>query len=109
MITAPRPPSVRSMGTDFGDPLNALLRPPAGESESEKQLRLQREEEAKRISDSIDEELRQEERRFRKRKEDVKVSDCTPLVSCRHIAVRILCIGRPIRLLKSLPLRSLSI
>ena len=53
-------------------------RPPAGESESEKQLRLQREAEAKRISDSIDEELRQEERRFKKRKEDIKVSQLCP-------------------------------
>ena len=71
--TAPRPPSVRSMTTDSGDPISALLRPPPGETESARQLRLQREAEAKRISDRIDEELRLEEKRFRKRKEDVKV------------------------------------
>ena len=68
-----RPPSVRSVGTDYGDPISALLRPPPGESDHERQLRLQREAEAKRISDSIDEELKAEEKRFKKRKEDVKV------------------------------------
>ena len=75
MISTPsaRPPSVRSVGTDYGDPISALLRPPPGENEHERQLRLQREAEAKRISDSIDEELKAEEKRFRKRKEDVKV------------------------------------
>ncbi|EKM58246.1 uncharacterized protein PHACADRAFT_252432 [Phanerochaete carnosa HHB-10118-sp] len=73
MISTPRPPSVRSLGTDYGDPIAAILRPPAGETESERQLRLQREAEAKRISDAIDEELRAEERRFRKRKEDVRL------------------------------------
>jgi guanine nucleotide-binding protein alpha-1 subunit len=78
MITTPRPPSVRSLGIDFSDPFNAILRPPEGESDSDRQLRLQREAEAKRISDSIDEELRQEERRFRKRKEDVKVCVQSP-------------------------------
>lgn len=75
MISTPsaRPPSVRSVGTDYGDPISALLRPPPGENDHERQLRLQREAEAKRISDSIDEELKAEEKRFRKRKEDVKV------------------------------------
>lgn len=73
MISAPRPPSVRSIGTDYGDPISAILRPPVGESERDRQLRLQREAEAKRISDAIDEELRAEEKRYRKRKEDVRL------------------------------------
>ncbi|GJE88602.1 guanine nucleotide-binding protein subunit alpha [Phanerochaete sordida] len=73
MISAPRPPSVRSIGTDYGDPITAVLRPPVGETENERQLRLQREAEAKRISDAIDEELRAEEKRYRKRKEDVRL------------------------------------
>ena len=73
MITAPRPPSVRSMGPDYGDPITVLMRPPAGESDSDKQLRLQREAEAKRISDSIDEDLRAERERMRKSKQDIRV------------------------------------
>ena len=67
MISTPsaRPPSVRSVGTDYGDPISALLRPPPGESDHERQLRLQREAEAKRISDSIDEELKAEDKTSR--------------------------------------------
>lgn len=60
--------------TDLGDPLAAILRPPVGENEYERQLRIQRESEAKRISDTIDDELKKDEKRWRKRKEDVKVS-----------------------------------
>ena len=60
--------------TDLGDPLTAVLRPPVGENEYERQLRMQREAEAKRISDTIDDELKKDEKRWKKRKEDVKVS-----------------------------------
>ena len=67
-----RTPSIAS--TDLGDPLAAILRPPSGESDDERQLRMEREAEAKRISDAIDDELKKDERKWRKRKEDVKVS-----------------------------------
>ena len=66
-----RTPSIQS--TDLGDPLAAILRPPAGESDGERQLRMEREAEAKRVSDAIDDELKKDERKWRKKKEDVKV------------------------------------
>ena len=59
--------------TDLGDPLAAILRPPPGESDYERQLRLQIALEAKQVSDTIDDELKKDEKRWRKRKEDVKV------------------------------------
>ncbi|GBE88344.1 Guanine nucleotide-binding protein alpha-4 subunit [Sparassis crispa] len=74
MITASRPPSVHSMATtESGDPLAILLRPPATESDVDRAARLMREAEAKRISDSIDEELKQERERYKKSKQDVKL------------------------------------
>lgn len=72
MITT-RPPSVHSIATEYGDPIAAILRPPPGESDGDRKLRLQREAEAKRVSDSIDEKIRMDEKLFRKHKEDVKV------------------------------------
>lgn len=73
MIRTSRPPSVHSTNTEHGDPFSAHLRPPPGETEHDRQLRLQQEAEAKRISDSIDEELKQDAKRLQKRKQDVKV------------------------------------
>lgn len=58
---------------DGGDPLAAIIRPPSSESDEERQLRLQREAEAKKISDRIDEEISQDEKRFKKQKQDIKV------------------------------------
>jgi guanine nucleotide-binding protein alpha-1 subunit len=51
-----------------GDPFDALLRPPLDESEEEKNIRLAQEAEARRISQAIDESIRQERVRQRKRK-----------------------------------------
>lgn len=73
MISTSRPPSINSVGAD-GDPFSALLRPPASETEHERVARLQREADAKRISDSIDEELKAERERLRKSKQDIRVS-----------------------------------
>ncbi|CCM03094.1 uncharacterized protein FIBRA_05214 [Fibroporia radiculosa] len=73
MIRTSRPPSVHSTTTDSGDPFSAILRPPASESERDKLTRIQREADAKRISDSIDEEIRADEKRYRKNKQDVKL------------------------------------
>ncbi|KZT02620.1 G-protein alpha subunit [Laetiporus sulphureus 93-53] len=73
MIRTSRPPSVHSTATDLGDPLSAILRPPPTETDRDRLLRLQREEEAKRISDSIDEEIRLDRERYKKSKEDVKL------------------------------------
>ena len=46
-----RTPSIAS--TDLGDPLAAILRPPSGESDDERQLRMEREAEAKRILENV--------------------------------------------------------
>ncbi|KAH9949987.1 G-protein alpha subunit [Amylocystis lapponica] len=73
MIRTSRPPSVHSTTTESGDPLALLMRPPSMETEPERQLRLQREAEAKRISDSIDEEIKQDRERYKKSKQDVKL------------------------------------
>ncbi|OJT15553.1 Guanine nucleotide-binding protein alpha-4 subunit [Trametes pubescens] len=72
MMTASRPPSVNSMGAD-GDPFSALLRPPASETDHERISRLQREADAKRISDSIDEEIKADRERLRKSRQDIRL------------------------------------
>lgn len=55
------------------DPLAIALMPPSDETESERVIRLQREAEAKKKSDKIDEEIKQERQRLAKAKGDVKV------------------------------------
>ncbi|KAI0956111.1 hypothetical protein AcV7_006604 [Taiwanofungus camphoratus] len=73
MIRTSRPPSVHSTNTESADPLAAILRPPATETDRDRLSRLQREAEAKRISDSIDEEIRLDRERYKKNKQDVKL------------------------------------
>ena len=73
MLTASRPPSVHSTNTE-GDPFSQLLRPPASETEHERVARLQREADAKRVSDRIDEDIKAERERLRKSKQDIRVS-----------------------------------
>ncbi|OBZ72033.1 hypothetical protein A0H81_07747 [Grifola frondosa] len=72
MITTSRPPSVHSTTTE-SDPFSAFLRPPASESERERIERVQRETDAKRVSDSIDEELKLDRERYKKSKQDIRV------------------------------------
>ncbi|RPD61189.1 G-protein alpha subunit [Lentinus tigrinus ALCF2SS1-7] len=72
MITTSRPPSAHSSNTD-ADPFSVLLRPPASETEHERVARLQREADAKRISDSIDEEIKADRERMRKSKQDIRL------------------------------------
>ncbi|KAF8888976.1 guanine nucleotide binding protein, alpha subunit [Mucidula mucida] len=55
------------------DPLAEALRPPSYETEAERYARLQAEAEAKRISEQIDEDLRQERERIRRKRADVKL------------------------------------
>jgi guanine nucleotide-binding protein subunit alpha len=64
------------------DPFSQVLRPPAYETEGEKHARLEREMEAKRVSDLIDEEIRRDRERLRRSKEDVKVLFAS---LCSHI------------------------
>jgi guanine nucleotide-binding protein alpha-1 subunit len=57
---------------DDNDPLTLALRPPPDEPEDARQLRIQREQEAKRVSMIIDEQIRQE-RLTNKHKKIVRV------------------------------------
>ena len=65
----------RRSSSDF-DPLSFALRPPLGETDEQRALRLQRETEERLISDAIDEELRVErenQKRKRGSQSDVKL------------------------------------
>lgn len=64
-----RSPSIYSQD----DPISAAMKPPSTETDIERNLRLQYEAEAKRVSEQIDEDLREERERLKKRKGDVKV------------------------------------
>ncbi|KAI0300843.1 G-protein alpha subunit [Russula brevipes] len=69
MLHARRPPSVYSQE----DPLTFAIRPPDAESELERRARLQREADAKRISDVIDEQLKIDKRNYERSKQDVRL------------------------------------
>lgn len=59
-------------GSSNRDPLDDVLRPPIDETEEERSIRLQAEEQAKRVSDAIDEAIRQE-RQAAKKKDVVRL------------------------------------
>lgn len=50
------------------DPLDEVLRPPPNETPQEKEIRLAREEDAKRVSEAIDETIKAERQVMKKRK-----------------------------------------
>ncbi|TDL24443.1 G-alpha-domain-containing protein [Rickenella mellea] len=54
------------------DPFDEVLRPPTDESPTQRAMRIQREDDARRVSDAIDESLKQEQRQ-KKRKKPVKL------------------------------------
>ncbi|KZT24145.1 G-alpha-domain-containing protein [Neolentinus lepideus HHB14362 ss-1] len=60
-------PSIRAVGNS-DDPFEAILRPPPGETAEQKAERIRREEEAKRVSQAIDESLKQERIERKKRR-----------------------------------------
>ncbi|KAI6155201.1 guanine nucleotide binding protein, alpha subunit [Pisolithus tinctorius] len=64
-----RTSSIRSQD----DPLSLALLPPLTESESDRQARLRREAEARRISEQIDEELKVDRRKWERSRDDVKL------------------------------------
>ncbi|KAH7884416.1 guanine nucleotide binding protein, alpha subunit [Phlebopus sp. FC_14] len=64
-----RTSSIRSQD----DPLSIAIRPPPTETEVDRQARLQREAEARRVSEQIDEELRAEREKLKRSKSDVKL------------------------------------
>lgn len=55
------------------DPLSAALAPPPGETLEQKELRLKAEAEAKRVSDGIDDMIRQERHDRKRGRAEVKV------------------------------------
>ncbi|KAF8813180.1 guanine nucleotide-binding protein [Phlegmacium glaucopus] len=55
------------------DPITAAMKPPPTETDSERYARLQFEAEAKRVSEQIDEDLREERERIKRRRGDVKL------------------------------------
>lgn len=84
MLHARRPPSVYSQE----DPLSSAIRPPDAETELERRARLQREAEAKRISDVIDEQLKVDRRIYEKSKQDVRVCfSPTPSLSLSYLTL----------------------
>lgn len=64
-----RSPSIYSQD----DPISAALKPSPTETEAERSARLVREADAKRVSEQIDEDLKFERERLKRRKGDVKV------------------------------------
>jgi hypothetical protein len=77
------------------DPISAALKPPESETEAERTARLYAEAEAKRISEQIDEHLREERERIRKRKGDVKVSSLLcPFTRIYSPCVQLLLLGQ---------------
>jgi len=64
-----RTPSVYSQD----DPITAALQPPATETEQQRYLRLEAEANAKRVSEQIDEDLKQERERLKRNKDDIKL------------------------------------
>jgi hypothetical protein len=64
-----RSPSIYSQD----DPITAALKPPLSETDEERRRRLQDEHEARQVSERIDEDLREERERLKKKKGDVKV------------------------------------
>ncbi|KAE9402907.1 guanine nucleotide-binding protein alpha-1 subunit [Gymnopus androsaceus JB14] len=64
-----RTPSIYSQD----DPLTEALRPPESETELQRQIRLEQEAEAKRISEQIDEELRLEREDLKRKRGNVKL------------------------------------
>ncbi|KAI0747265.1 hypothetical protein C8Q80DRAFT_1272031 [Daedaleopsis nitida] len=59
--------------TDPDDPLSVAIAPPPGESAQERAQRLQREEEAKRVNDEIDERIKLERAAWKKQKSMFKL------------------------------------
>jgi guanine nucleotide-binding protein subunit alpha len=64
-----RSPSIYSQD----DPITAAMKPPSSETDIERTRRLEAEAHAKRVSEQIDEDLREERERLKKKKGDVKV------------------------------------
>ena len=69
----PSPNTKSRKSVDGFDPLAHLTAPPPNESEDERRLRVEAEQEAKRVSDAIDQQLQNEEKARKKSGEIVKI------------------------------------
>lgn len=69
--TQSRTPSLYSYAAD--DPLSLVLKPPATESDEERERRIRAEIEAKLVSDRIDEQIRTEREQKKRNNMEVKV------------------------------------
>ena len=75
------------------DPISAAMKPSPTETEAERSARLIREAEAKRISEQIDEDLRLERERLRRRKGDVKVCLVFCIISDAYTHLLFCCVA----------------
>jgi hypothetical protein len=86
VIPEMRTPSLYSQD----DPISAALKPSPTETEAERSVRLVREADAKQVSEQIDEDIRLERERLKRRKGDVKVCRELHSTSPTHIVTFIL-------------------
>lgn len=62
------PTRFSSFASDDSDPLTAVMLPPPNETPEQRAIRLEHEQEARRLSDAIDEALKQERQAMKKKK-----------------------------------------
>lgn len=79
------------------DPLALALLPPPAETESDRQIRLKQEAEARRVSERIDEELKAERKKLERSKDDVKVCPCGHSLLARTLTCGKVVTTRPSR------------
>ena len=65
-------PKNRRFSTN-NDPFDAVLRPPLDETPAQREMRILAEQQAKQVSDAIDEQLRVERAELKKNRPDVKI------------------------------------
>jgi hypothetical protein len=71
MVAAKSVPQNRRRSSN--DPFEAVLRPPSDETPAQREMRTLAEQQAKQISDAIDEQLRVERAELKRNKPDVKI------------------------------------
>ncbi len=71
MVAAKSVPQNRRHSSN--DPFEAVLRPPPDETPAQREMRILAEQQAKQVSDAIDEQLRVERAELKKNRPDVKI------------------------------------
>jgi hypothetical protein len=72
MVGAKSVPKNRRLSSN-GDPFDAVLRPPPDETPAQREMRILAEQQAKQVSDAIDEQLRVERAELKRNRPDVKI------------------------------------